>query len=206
MEGIVLSNGILSDDNRKFLDKFYEENQSQIINFVRGVIKKYGGIYDKDVDDFYSLANEVICKATISYQPQKNVSFFNFFKSCYIKKMKTEMTRRNSLKRKMDREALSYDAPLSSDGDFSYEDIIQDESKDYENQTEFILDELLSLLNRKERIILKMLMEGYTTDEICKIQTFDKRVITDAKTTFKSYDFLNALEKSGVIRRKEERI
>lgn len=194
---------ILNNEKKKFLRNFYEKNQSQIINFVNQTIKGYGGIYNKDMDDFYSLANEILCKSVISYQPAKNISFFNFFKSCYIKKVKTEMTRRNSLKRKIDREALSYDAPLNGDGSFSYEDIIQDKHEDYEKQAELLLNELFELLNRKEKIVLEMLINGYTTDEICKKHNFNKSVVIDAKQAFKSYDFLNALEKLGIVRRKD---
>ena len=45
--------------NQVLLDEYYGDNAKRIREVVDRILLKFGGIYQKDYDDFYSLANEV---------------------------------------------------------------------------------------------------------------------------------------------------
>ena len=68
---------------------------------VDKVLLKFGGLSNKDLDDFYSLANEVFVNVMQRYDDSQ--PFDAFLYSCLLNKIKTEMTRRNREKRKADR-------------------------------------------------------------------------------------------------------
>ena len=43
----------------EMLWKYYENNARELHRMVERILSKFGGLSDKDMDDFYSLANEV---------------------------------------------------------------------------------------------------------------------------------------------------
>lgn len=59
------------------------------IRNIPAILLKFGGIPDKDMDDFYSLANEVFVEVMKRYDSSQ--SFEAFLYSCLSKRIKTEM-------------------------------------------------------------------------------------------------------------------
>ena len=43
----------------KVIEKYYANNASKLRKMVDGIIKKFGGLSQKDTDDFYKQAKEV---------------------------------------------------------------------------------------------------------------------------------------------------
>ena len=82
----------------QILTVYYSNNAQKLHNTVDKILLKFGGISDKDVDDFYSLANEVFVNVMRRYDGTQ--SFDGFLYSCLLNKIKTEITRRNREKRK----------------------------------------------------------------------------------------------------------
>lgn len=84
----------------QILVTYYSNNAKKLHNTVDKILLKFGGISGKDVDDFYSLANEVFVDVMRRYDGTQ--SFDGFLYSCLLNKIKTEITRRNREKRKAD--------------------------------------------------------------------------------------------------------
>ena len=102
------------------LQEYYRHDGRKMKNLVDKILITYGGISQKDYDDFYSVANETIAKKILSYDDTRN--FDTYIYSCIPNKIKTEMTRRNRLKRMADRASVSIDATLSEDENISGKD------------------------------------------------------------------------------------
>ena len=106
----------------KLLDDYYADGAKKLHKVVNGVLSKFGGIFQKDFDEFYSLANEVLTNICRTYDGRQNFDAYVY--SCLSNKIKTEITRRNRLKRQADRMAESLDKPLADDTTTTLGDII----------------------------------------------------------------------------------
>ncbi len=84
-------------DNSVIIDRYYANDGSLLHKKVNSIMRKFGGIYQKDHDDFYSLANEVFsdvlkrCNGEQEFDGLLHVALSN--------KIMSEITRRNRQKR-----------------------------------------------------------------------------------------------------------
>ena len=106
----------------QILYTYYADNARKLRRVVDRILLKFGGLSNKDMDDFYSLANEVFVDAMGRYDGAQ--SFDGFLYSCLSNKIKSEITRRNRGKRKADRMALSLDAPVGDDDGYMLKDLV----------------------------------------------------------------------------------
>ena len=158
----------------EILNVYYADNAKKLHKTVDKILFKFGGLSNKDVDDFYSLANEVFVDVMRRYDASQ--SFDGFLYSCLSKKIKTEMTKRNREKRKADRMAVSIDAPIGEDdgstlrdviaGDFTIEKEVIEKKKREEWRKE--VEEYLNNLSPLQRKIAFLLSDNSTPDEICE--------------------------------------
>ena len=179
----------------QILNTYYSNNARKLHKIVDKILLKFGGLSDKDLDDFYSLANEVFVDVIRRYDFKQ--SFDGFLYSCLLKKIMSEMTRRNREKRKADRMSISIDTPIGDDENSTIGDLIADdftiekelfEKEDRVEWRKEIIDFLdgLSPLQRKIAILLS---DDNTPDEICEelhitIKHFEnsmKRILSDEK-------------------------
>ncbi len=107
----------------QILSAYYENNARKLRGTVDKILLKFGGLSDKDRDDFYSLANEVFLDVMNRYDNSQ--PFDAFLYSCLSNRIKTEMTERNRQKRRADRYAISIDTPVN-DGESTIGDLIPD--------------------------------------------------------------------------------
>lgn len=84
-------------EKEKYLKKYYHDNARYLHYVVDSMIKKFGGISEKDIDDFYSLANEVFTIALDDFNGTG--SFDGFFRFRLLNKVKSMITKRNRKKR-----------------------------------------------------------------------------------------------------------
>lgn len=179
----------------QILITYYSNNAKKLHKIVDQILLKFGGLSDKDMDDFYSLANEVFVDVMKRYDNSQ--SFDAFLYSCLLNKIKTEMTKRNRKKRQADRMSISIDTPIGDDenstiGDmiaanFSIEDEIfkRDKRERWRKEVMDYLDNLSPL----QRKIAFLLSYNNTPDEICEelhitIKHFEnsmKRILSDEK-------------------------
>ena len=139
-----------------YIEYYYANNGERIKKMIDGLLINYGGIYDKDKDDFYSIGNEVFISTIKSYKDGK-ASFGTYLRNCISNKIKTEMSKRNARKRKAD--------VMSLDNDDAPIDVV--DSKSFEE--EFLSEELarkmfLSLSKTGQKIVLLKLQNKTDTD------------------------------------------
>lgn len=177
----------------KILVIYYENNANKLHRVVDKILLKFGGISDKDMDDFYSLANEVFVDVMQRYD--RSQSFDGFLYSCLLNKIKTEITRRNREKRRADRLSISIDTPINADEDSTIGDMIASEKtvekelfKEKEKWRKEVNDYLNSL-SPLQRKIAFLLADNNTPSEICEelhitINHFEnsmKRILADER-------------------------
>ena len=97
----------------KILDGYYKDNAQKLRAIVDKLLRDFGGISQKDYDDFYSLANAVFAGALKQYDAARD--FDGFLYSCLSNRIKTEITRRNRIKRRADMTAISIDTPIGGE-------------------------------------------------------------------------------------------
>lgn len=179
----------------QILNKYYADNAKKLHKVVDKILKRFGGLSDKDVDDFYSLSNEVFVDVMARYDDSQ--SFDAFLYSCLLNKIKTEMTRRNREKRKADRMSISINTPIGDDenctigdmiaSDFSIEKELfeKDKREEWSEEANMYLDSLSPL----QRKIAFLLSDNNTPNEICEelhitLKHFEnsmKRILADER-------------------------
>ena len=193
----------------KILITYYANNARKLHKVVDKILLKFGGLSDKDLDDFYSLANEVFWDAMKRYDDSQ--SFDGFLYSCLLNKIKTEKTRRNREKRKADRMSISIDTPIGDDenstigdmiaGDFSIEKEIFE--KDEEGCSKRMLL-YLSRLSNLQKEVLRLNIAGYLPGEIREELHISEKQYADCYAAIRSYKNTKCIAK--LIRRESANV
>lgn len=149
------------------MDTYYADNAKKLHRTVDRILSKFGGLSNKDKDDFYSLANEVFVDVMKRYDNTQ--PFGGFLYSCLSNKIMSEITRRNREKRKADRMSVSLDATnenneecglldfIPSDFD-TFEEVAKRQSKEqYQDNVQIYM----SKLSNQQVSILNLLIDGY---------------------------------------------
>lgn len=108
-------------DIAKVTEQYYRNNAERLHKMVDAIIKGFGGLAQKDKDDFYSLANEVFWIAVNDFNG--NGDFNGFLYSRLIRKIMSMITKRNRKKRAdievvikdNGKKEIKYHQPLSLD-------------------------------------------------------------------------------------------
>lgn len=181
----------------QILLKYYENNAKKLHKMVDKIVSRFGGLSNKDMDDFYSLANEVFVDAMGRYDGVQ--SFDGFLYSCLSNKIKSEMTRRNREKRKADRMALSLDAPAGDDGGCTLGELIAD-GFDLEGEifggidaVASKLERYLLMLSQRQKEVLGLLSFCYKAAEICERLHMTQREYEDALDGIRCYENIKIL-------------
>lgn len=182
----------------RILSMYYENNAKKLHEIVNKILLKFGGLSDKDMDDFYSLANEVFADVIKRYDRKQ--SFEGFLYSCLSNRIKTEITRRNRNKRMMDKMSVSIDTPIGEEEDVTLGDMIADgfdmerevlgEKEDgYSEKTRLYLKRLSKI----QKEILKLLSAGYSPHEIQKELHISEKEYSDGNLAIHSYRNISVL-------------
>jgi RNA polymerase sigma factor (sigma-70 family) len=180
----------------QILITYYANNAKKLHKIVDKILFKFGGLSDKDLDDFYSLANEVFVDVMNRYDESR--SFDGFLYSCLSNKIMSEITKRNREKRKADRTSISIDTPIGDDDerctigdmiadDFTIEKELFEKNEEEEWRKE--VNEYLNSLSPLQRKIAFLLSDNNTPSEICEelhitIKHFEnsmKRILADER-------------------------
>lgn len=180
----------------QILNKYYADNAKKLHRVVDRILLKFGGLSNKDLDDFYSLANEVFVYAMSKYDGVQ--SFDGFLYSCLKNKILSEITRRNREKRKADRMAVSLDAPVGDGDGCTIGELVAD-SFDMEamfREADVLtlkLERYLAMLSRKQKQVLWLLSYCYKAQEIQKALRMTQREYEDALGNMRSYEKIRIL-------------
>ncbi len=183
----------------KILNTYYANNARKLHNTVDKILLQFGGVPDKDVDDFYSLANEVFVDVMRRYECGQ--SFDRFLYSCLSNKIKTEITARNRYKRRADRMSISMDAPVGDENEtVTLGDMIADRfdmdieifgEMEEEYSKRMIL--YLNKLSKMQKEILRLMIAGYNPSEIQEELHISKREYADGNLAIHSYRNVSVL-------------
>jgi len=181
------------------LEAYYADNAKKLHKTVNRILSRFGGLSDKDMDDFYSLANEVFVDAMRRYDYIQ--SFDGFLYSCLSNKIMSEISRRNREKRKADRMAVSLDATNENDEKYNLLNLIpssfdtfeeavkrQDREK-FQDKVQFYI----SKLSNQQVNILNLLIDGYKPHEIRQILDISSKEYTDNLQIMRSYENVKIL-------------
>lgn len=166
----------------RILYSYYRNNAQKLHVVVDKILSKFGGLSDKDHDDFYSLANEVFTGLLRTYDKAEG-DFDGFLYSCLSNRVKTEITKRNRDKRKGDRMAVSIDAPAGDEDDLTLGDLIADDfnmdsvvEKSIDGYQDERIGKYLNNLSEIQRNIVEMKMEDIPVSEIkARLKLSDKQ-------------------------------
>ena len=182
----------------QILITYYADNAKKLHKVVDRILLKFGGLSDKDLDDFYSLANEVFVDVMKRYDNSQ--SFDGFLYSCLVNKIKTEITRRNREKRKADRMSISIDTPIGDDENSTIGDTIADhvtiEKEIFEGREEGYSKKMLLYLSRLSNLqkeVLRLNIAGYLPGEIREELHMSEKEYADCYVAIHSYRNVSVL-------------
>lgn len=192
----------------KITYEYYKDGAKKLHKIVDSILKRFGGISQKDYDDFYSLANEWFYLTGKEYEKDKSTDFQCILYSCLKRKILTEITRRNRLKRqqilivdgnKVYVPTMSINVPIGDDEDSTLEDIIPD-NHNYENE---ILEgtheysekalKYLSRLSNLQRDVLQLTIAGFKASEIMESLHITPEEYSDCNSAIHSYRNVSVL-------------
>ncbi len=181
------------------LNAYYSDNARKLHRVVDRMLSKFGGLSGKDMDDFYSLANEVFADVLKRYDCEQ--SFDGFLYSCLSNKIMSEITRRNREKRKADRMSTSLDAMNENEEECSLLDFIpsdfdtfEEVAKRQENgQYQDKVRMYISKLSTQQVNILNLLIDGYKPNEIQRILEISPKDYVDNLQTMRNYENVKIL-------------
>lgn len=179
------------------LDFYYGADARRLRRMVDSILAKFGGLSDKDRDDFYSLANEVFVDVLERYDHTQ--SFEAFLQACLFNRVKTEMSRRNCEKRRADRRAVSIDMPVGEEEEFTLGEMIAD-GFDLEREVLGVddcrtakIERYLDRLSRRQRRVAELLAAAYRAGEIQAILHITPGEYADAMSGIRSYENVSLL-------------
>lgn len=176
----------------QILNTYYENNAQKLHRMVDKILLKFGGLSNKDLDDFYSLANEVFVDVMRRYDNSQ--AFDVFLYSCLLNRIKSEMTRRNREKRKADSMSISIDTLIGDDENTTVGDMIADdvtiEKELFEQKEEGYSRKILLYLSRLsglQKEVLRLNIAGYLPNEIREELHISEKQYTDCFSAIHSY-------------------
>lgn len=194
----VIKKGKGDTDMEQILNEYYKDNARKLRRTVDRILLNFGGLSDKDTDDFYSLANEVF--ADTIKRHDKSQPFDVFLYSCLSNRIKTEMTNRNREKRRADRLSISIDMPINEDGDTTVGDMIVDDfsverealdGKEEEYSKRMVM--YLGKLSKLQKQVLELNAAGYLPGEIREELHITEKQYADCYAAIHSYRNISVL-------------
>ena len=167
--------GELSDKKIQILNDYYLNNANKLHTMVNKILSRFGGIYNKDLDDFYSLANTVFMDLIFKYDDNDGTQpFENFLYSCLLNKIKSEITRRNRKKNLINFTSISIDIPITENEELTLSDILmsedntEDEAIEKADNNTSMADIFLNSLSELQQKIIHMKLDGIDVQVIKK--------------------------------------
>lgn len=182
-----------------YINTYYADNAKKLHKVVDKILFKFGGLSNKDMDDFYSLANEVFVQVMKRYDPMQ--SFDGFLYSCLSNKIMTEITRRNREKRRADRLSISIDSMNQDEEGCNLLDFIASDFDTFEEaaktqgngQYRTKIQRYMERLSNRQINILNLLLGGYRPFEIRQILEISEKEYTDNMQTIRCYENIKIL-------------
>lgn len=201
---------IMSNKEQQILDDYCSKDMKKLKRISYVIFKRFGGISEKDHDDFYSIASAELWKAIKRYDESKNVSFEEYLELILKNKFKTEMTRRNRNKRCVTEKdengetiyvpTLSIDAPIGEKDSLPHSETIPSGFKIENELSEEIglsfgekVENFLEELPLKVQKIARLISQGYEKVDIVNILHIEEKQYLDALKTMRQTEYISIL-------------
>lgn len=182
----------------EILELYYADNARKLHNMVDTVLRRLGFYCIGNIEDFYSIANEVFADVIVKYDEGRD--FDAFLHTCLSNRFKTEMTARNRQKRLADKMAVSIYTSVNDDDNSTLGDIIPDsfsiEKEIFEKREEVLNERILLYLNRLsnlQREVLRLNASGYLPNEIKEKLHITEKQYSDCNAAIHSYKNVSVL-------------
>lgn len=147
---------------------YYADNAAKLHSIVDKQILRFGTqIWQKDRDDFYSVANDVFRHVLETWDGRQDFDKYLYFQ--LWGKICTYMTRLNRQKRWLDRNSISLDAPIEEGSPETYGEFVAgktDIENDYVEQNDQNIQAFMLELTKRQKEILSLLVAGYRPGEV----------------------------------------
>ena len=150
------------------------------------IIKYFGWISQKDYDDFYSIASEVLWDCCKNYDDSKGAQFDTYYINCLIRKFKTRITYMNRQRRNNGNQDVSLDVLIEEKDTCLVNLIASDDKVEVDSYSDKMIA-YLKRLSRLQKQVLYAMAEGYSNDEIKNKLKISAKELADACATIKSY-------------------
>lgn len=199
------------EQKQQILEEYCSNNMTKLRKISYPLFITFGGISEKDHDDFYSKANIELWKATESFDETKGVPFHSYLISCLNRKFMTEMTGLNREKRKGDRQSSSLDAPIGEDDGTTLGEVLASDFNLEESAINKIdlsasenTQKYLGSLSEKQRGIAELIMDGYKPSEIKeKLNITENEYVSNLKD-MKTFEKAMMLKQTDFVQIEEE--
>ncbi len=182
--------------HEKIVNMFFENDEEMLKNMVDKILYKLG--FDVEKSDFYSLGSEIFLDVLCRYNEIQD--FNGFLYSCLTNKFKTEMTRRNRIKRQADRNSISIDTPIGEDEESTIgnmiaskytveKELFEENEEGYSNKMKNYLNKLSTL----QREVLRLISIGFSPCEILEELHINQKMYEDCYNAIHSYRNISLL-------------
>ena len=183
------------------IKELYANQGSKLHQMCQSEMAKFGGISQKDYDDFYSRAGYEITLAKEKYHPSYDKTFMEYLSARNRQKRqniveKEEIDENGNLIRKKEYvQNISIDTPIEEEEGLTIADVLQSDFNmeerlaETEQKEEYSpkMRKYLSSLSKIQIRVLELIADGYTSGEIKKAMNIDSRLYTDCIAAIKSY-------------------
>ena len=201
-----------------YLDEYYNNDAKELHKIVDKVVnQRFGGTYDKDIDEYYTIATDVVIDIIKNDRyDQSKGDFVGFLYSSLYKafidyhKYKTRDKRCSKVevevnengkteKKKIPISDVSMDAPIGDDERFTFGDAIQsDFNMDNELESKGIIqdeniEKYLNSLSKVQRQIIEMKMQEIPVSEIKDILKLSSKQYEQHCNEIKSFEKISIL-------------
>lgn len=177
----------------ELLEHYSKDNCKRLKNISDIIIMKYfGWLPQKEYDDFYSIAGEVLWHCCENYDKNKGAQFETYLINCIIRKFKTRVTYMNRQRRNCGSQDVSLDA-LIEERDTSLINLIAVNNKEDSDVYSEKMTKYLGRLSKQQKRVLFAMSEGYSNEEIKRILKLTSKDFSDICDALKSYRNVSVL-------------
>lgn len=177
---------------------FYAGNEmSNLKKLCYPLITKIGGISNKDYNDFYSIALEVLSDSVFRFDETAKCTFKTFLVGNIRRKFNTEIRDRNREKRIPAKEIRSMDELFDEDG-LPISETIPSKFNTFnevfdQDISETKIETYLKRLTSLQRKIVSLLSDGYKSKEIQEILHITRKCYSNNIDSIQSYENVKIL-------------
>ena len=167
-------------DINKILNFYCDNELAELKRLCYPMLIQIGGISDKDYDDFYSIALEVLADAAIRFKEDQSCQFRTYLVGNVKRKFNTEVRDRNRNKRIPAKQIDSISNLITDDG-YELSELIPSDFDTFEvacedsGWRESKIEKYLNRLSDKQRKIVSLLANGYKANEIKELLHMSNR-------------------------------